>query len=185
MRDRAEIEADCREPSVICCATHARLLDDVPALLAALDEANADKQRLADDNERISAAWRQVVQREQRSDNAHDYDMRQVEAERDRALAALADANSERQRLRVDYRKLWAQVGPHPEPTEPGAPDDPKVLARMVIADELAERDRALAAIQRVEALCDKWASGGNWDDQIGEADIHAALAGPQDGDSA
>jgi hypothetical protein len=46
MRDRAEIEADCREPSVICCATHARLLDDVPALLAALDEANTEIERL-------------------------------------------------------------------------------------------------------------------------------------------
>jgi hypothetical protein len=126
MRDRAEIEADCREPSVICCATHARLLDDVPALLAALDEANADRQRLAAENERISGAWRQVILREQRSDNAHDYDIRQIEA----------------------------------------------------------ERDRALAAIQRVEALCDKWASGGNWDVQIAEADIHAALAGPQNGGS-
>jgi hypothetical protein len=176
MRDRAEIEADCREPSVICCATHARLLDDVPALLAALDEAN-------------TALARETARADQNTKAALDYaaQMERLQALPARVVAAereLAKANAENQRLRVDYRKMWAQVGPHPEPTEPGAPDDPKVLARMVLADELAERDRALAAIQRVEALCDKWASGGNWDVQIAEADIHAALAGPQNGGS-
>jgi hypothetical protein len=59
------------------------------ALLAALDEANTDRQRLAKDNERISEAWRQGVLRQQRSDNAHDYDMQQLEAERDEALRML------------------------------------------------------------------------------------------------
>jgi multidrug efflux pump subunit AcrA (membrane-fusion protein) len=149
---------------------------EIARLQAALDEAN-------------TALARETARADQNTKAALDYaaQMERLQALPARVVAAereLAKANAENQRLRVDYRKMWAQVGPHPEPTEPGAPDDPKVLARMVLADELAERDRALAAIQRVEALCDKWASGGNWDVQIAEADIHAALAGPQNGGS-
>jgi hypothetical protein len=46
-------------------------------------------ERLRADNERISAAWADVIQREQRGDNAHEYDVQQVEAERDAALARI------------------------------------------------------------------------------------------------
>ena len=63
------------------------LHSEIARLRAALDEANTERERLAKDNERISEAWRRVVLRQQRSDNAHDYDMQQVEAERDRAVA--------------------------------------------------------------------------------------------------
>jgi hypothetical protein len=54
-----------------------------------LPQAVAEVERLRADNERISAAWADVIQREQRGDNAHEYDVQQVEAERDAALARI------------------------------------------------------------------------------------------------
>jgi hypothetical protein len=107
MRDRAEIEADCREPSAICCATHARLLNDVPALLAALDEASMQR----------------------------DLALRMHEVQFNRAN-------------RIE-----------------------------------AERDRALAAVQRVEALCDA-TSARAWYQPLSIAAIRAALAPQDNGDS-
>jgi hypothetical protein len=72
-------------------------------------------------------------------------------------------------RLQADYRKLWEMtVGPHTEP-EPGTPDTPmglaRILARAILADDLAHRDRLLAAFQRVEAWRDELATEGPSDD--------------------
>lgn len=51
------------------------------------DHAAAEVERLRAENERISGAWGEVIQREQRQDNAHLFDMNALRAERD-ALAA-------------------------------------------------------------------------------------------------
>jgi hypothetical protein len=93
MRDRAEIEADCREPSVICCATHARLLGDVPALLAALDEAN-------------TALVRETARADQNTKAALDYaaQMERLQALPARVVAAereLAEVNAEIEQLQA------------------------------------------------------------------------------------
>jgi chromosome segregation ATPase len=105
-------------------------------------------ERLQADIERISEAWRQVILREQRSANAHDYDIRQVEAERDQAVAALvretarADQNT---KAALDYAAQMERLQALPARVVAAERELAKANAdRQRLRDEL---DRALAIL--------------------------------------
>jgi chromosome segregation ATPase len=80
------------------------------SLRAALDEANTDRQRLQADFERVGEAWSEVVQREQRSDNAHDYDMDALQSRLDIAVALGDQLSKDFDEARAERDRAVAQL---------------------------------------------------------------------------
>lgn len=165
---------------------------EIEALETAVEHLTAEKleeaaeiEALRAANQRISDAWAEVIQREQRTENSHLYDTEKLESE----IEALRVS---RDRWKFEAREVGgyaretadtlAQALGYAGAQHAGLPLGSIGVARLAV-DRIAQLARKVAA---VEALCDKFGldvyPSANTDDMPDRAvlveDIRRALAG-------